>query len=103
MKNLLLILILMISLSGCATGEKMSWIEPGMSKKDVSEIMGNPDGYEESNGYEIYSYKHRLKSGWAWHRADYAFIFENDKLIKYGTGNIREHYTNTQSIFLFNN
>ncbi|NBN86779.1 hypothetical protein [Proteus sp. G2300] len=86
----ILFLIIIIALSGCVTGDKISSIHSGMSKDNVISIMGNPDGNASSNDYEILIYANRLMSGWSYDKADYKFIFKNNSLIEYGPEKIRQ-------------
>ena len=63
---------------------------PGMSQDQVTQIMGKPDGFQQRGEYVTYKYTNVLISGWSWDRTDYSFIFKNDKLVEYGTGEVRE-------------
>lgn len=66
---LVLILILLVS---CATGEKFSSIREGMTKSEVSRILGNHDQLErKEGGWSTYVYRDRLLSGWSWDKTDY--------------------------------
>ncbi|QXE92788.1 hypothetical protein KP001_09825 [Geomonas subterranea] len=51
MRSFVLIVVL-FSLMGCATGEKMSRLKEGMAKSDVIEVLGDPDGFQRSGEYE---------------------------------------------------
>ncbi len=89
MKHLIM-LALAVSLLGCVTGEKMHQVSPGMTQSEVIRILGKPDGFRSApNGYEWFQYSHRLVTGWAWDRADYNVIFKNDRVVEYGTGEVR--------------
>jgi len=93
-----LVLILSVALFiGCATGEQVSMnVHEGMTKEDLAGVIGRPDGYKRAGNQEVYSYADRVISGWDVRaRADYYFIFENDQLIEWGTGQVRTHPTNT--------
>lgn len=99
--NRLVSFILILVLSGCVAGEKATRISPGMTKQEVFRVMGKPDGYQEREGHEIYKYTNRLISGWSWDRADYSFIFKDDRLIEYGSGDVRERNAGGfQSVFI---
>jgi hypothetical protein len=82
-------IVLMLPFFGCVTGEKMSWLHPGMTKAEVVSVLGRPDGYKEIAGYEVYRYSNRLSSGWSWDRADYNVVFKNDRVVEYGAGEVR--------------
>ena len=78
--KILCTLFITLFLSSCFTGEKISNLYPGMSKKEVINELGRPDGFEIEDGVEVFKYTNRLMSGWAWNRADYVAKFKNDKL-----------------------
>lgn len=88
--KLLLVFIVSFMLTACATGEKISSVQLGMSKSNVISIMGSPDGAAKKENYEIVLYSNRLMSGWSNDRADYKFIFKDDSLIEYGPEKIRQ-------------
>jgi len=89
--KILSVLAVTLLLSACFTGEKISNLYPGMSKQEVINVLGAPDGFANENGIEVFKYTNRLMSGWAWNRADYVAKFKDDKLIEYGANKIREH------------
>jgi SmpA / OmlA family len=82
-------IVLIVSLVGCVTGEKMSRVQPGMTTAEVTSALGKPDGYKQMGGYEVYRYSNRLSSGWSWDRADYNVVFKNGRVVEYGAGQIR--------------
>ena len=101
MKKLIsLIIVSLLLLAGCVTGEKMTQLRPGMSKDEVEKILGRPDGFESSGSQEAYKYTKRMRSGWSWDQADYVLLFDGGKLVKYGAATIypREIQNNTQNI-----
>lgn len=100
MKKLCLLLSLLVFFVGCATGELMSSLRPGMSKEEVTNILGNPDGYQNRGEYEAIKYSHRLVAGWAWDRADYFIILKDSKVVEYGTGEVRVKNVNSNVLFL---
>ena len=89
----LLITILLLAviglLIGCATGEKMGSLRPGMSTAEVQSILGRPDGFRTVDGHEVFSYSNRATSGWSWDRADYNVVFRDGKVVEYGAGEVR--------------
>ena len=82
--------ILLITITGCATGEKVTRLSPGMSQADVIGTLGRPDGFRTEGDYKILKYTNRLISGWSWDRADYFVILKGDQVTEYGSGNVRE-------------
>ena len=99
--KILYVFTIVIMLSSCFTGEKISNLYPGMSKQEVIDELGRPDGFANENGVEIFKYTNRLMSGWAWNRADYIAKFKNNKLIEYGANKIREHGSPLSSINIY--
>lgn len=94
----------LLILNSCAmtTGEKVSQVQPGMSKEEVINTLGKYDGYKNQNGYEVLSYNHRYASGWAHDRADYHVILKDDKVTEWGQGEVRvKEMGGVQSIILF--
>ena len=82
--------MLLIAITGCTTGEKMSRISPGLSQADVVGTLGRPDGFRTEGDYTILKYTNKLISGWSYDRADYFVIFRDDKVTEYGSGEVRE-------------
>lgn len=82
--------ILLITITGCATGEKVTRLSPGMSQADVVGTLGRPDGFRTEGDYTVLKYTNRLISGWSWDRADYFVILKDDKVTEYGSGEVRE-------------
>ena len=84
-----------LTLVGCTTGEKIVNIREGLSKAEVIETLGSPDGFQRSGEYEALRYSNRLISGWSWDRADYSVILKNDRVVEYGPGPVRQRDPNT--------
>ena len=82
-------LIILVMLAGCAMNSKMSRLRPGMTKKEVVSILGNPNGFKKEGVYESLQYTNRLVSDWAWDTADYFAIFKDGKLTECGSGQVR--------------
>jgi hypothetical protein len=93
-------ILCVVSLVGCATGELMSSLRPGMSKEEVTGVLGNPDGFQSRGEYESLRYSHRLITGWAWDRADYFVILKDNRVVEYGTGVVRVRDVNSNVLFL---
>ena len=100
MKKFAVVLIFFFMMAGCATGELMSRLRPGMPKDEVIGILGNPDGYQSRGEYESLKYSHRLVTGWAWDRADYFVILKEGKTVEYGAGEVRVKDVNSNVLFL---
>ncbi len=91
------LLIIALTVQGCVTiaGDQIrSEIRPGTSKERVIEVLGQPDGFEIVDGKEVLTYTNRLMSVWSWDTTDYHFVIENNKVISYGTGEVRVKPTN---------
>jgi hypothetical protein len=82
--------MLLMNNIGCFTGEKITELSPGMSQSKVVHILGKPDGFRTEGDYSILKYTNKLISGWSWDRADYFVILKNDKVVEYGSGEVRE-------------
>ncbi len=67
----------------------MTRLHPGMTKNEVVQVLGRPEGYKEVEGHEVFRYSNRLTSGWSWDRADYNVIFKNGRVVEYGAGEVR--------------
>ncbi len=72
------------------TGNAFKKLEEGMSKDQVIELLGRPDGLSRDQGVEVLTYRNRLMTGWAWDRADYYVILTDGRVTSYGTGEVRE-------------
>jgi hypothetical protein len=88
------VLVALISLplliTSCVTGEKMSSLNPGMTKSQVIATLGRPDGYQNQGDYEVLKYTNKLVSGFSWDKADYYSILRDGKLVEYGAGQVRQ-------------
>jgi hypothetical protein len=91
MKRLILVAAFSILVSGCATGERASRLSPGMTKSQVIAVMGRPDGFSLTGKTETFRYTNRVISGWSWDRGDYYATFEGDKLVSWGSGQVRQN------------
>lgn len=84
--------LIFLFLSSCATGEKFSSVNEGMTKEQVREAMGKEDQIDKrgANGdWVVYYYKNRLLSGWSWDKTDYYVVFDpNGKVYSYGHGDV---------------
>jgi hypothetical protein len=88
--GLALLMPLALLITSCAPGEKMSSLNPGMTKTQVIATLGRPNGYQSSGEYEILKYTNKLVSGFSWDKADYYAILRDGKLVEYGAGQVRQ-------------
>lgn len=93
MKRLFLI-VAMVALTACATGEKVRKLDAGMTRASVEKELGKPDGYAQVDGYDVLTYKNRMMSGWSWDRADYQVILKDGQVVQYGPGEVRQGQNN---------
>ena len=73
----------------------MATIREGLSKAEVIDILGSPDGFQRTGEYEALRYTNRLLSGWSWDRADYTVILKGNRVLEYGPGPVRQRDPNT--------
>jgi hypothetical protein len=88
-KTLLAMSFAVTILVGCTTGEKIHEVQVGMTKQQVLNILGTPDGDAVKGSTEQIQYSNRLASGWRWDKGDYYVTFEDGKVVSYGSGEIR--------------
>lgn len=92
--------LLVLLLVSCVTGQEITRLEPGMSKQQVMDILGRPDGFRSSDRYEALAYTNKLISGWSWDRADYVVILKDGGVVEYGAGEVRQNSPNTGVLVL---
>src|SRR4029077_2805297 len=90
MRTILLTLSVVALFSACTNGEKMSSLEPGMTRQQVVGMLGRPDAVRSSGPYEQLEYTHRLITGWSWDRSDFNVILKDGRLFEFGHGEIRD-------------
>ena len=90
MKPILLTLSVVALFSACTTGEKMSGLQPGMTRQQVGGTLGHPDAVRSSGPYEQLEYTHRLITGWSWDRSDFNVILKEGRVVEFGHGEIRD-------------
>lgn len=78
----------------------MTRLREGMTKDQVIDLMGRPEGFQRSGEYEALKYSHRLVTGWAWDRADYNIILKDGKVAEYGVGEVRVKDAPTSMLIL---
>jgi hypothetical protein len=52
-------------LVSCATGERITNLREGLTKAEVIEMLGRPDGFQRSGDYEQLQYTNRIIIGWS--------------------------------------
>lgn len=82
--------VIAIVLSGCVTGQSVRQLSPGMSRTEVVEIMGSPDGVQSSGNVEVLKYANRLMSGFSWDKTDYFVTLRDGRVESYGNGDVRQ-------------
>ncbi len=92
MKKLIFFALLLFSLISCVTGDLTSRIHTGMTKDEVTNILGGPDEYERQGEYEALKFTNRFARGWPWNRADYNVIFRDSRAIEFGPGMVRKDF-----------
>lgn len=92
MKGSAFALVCMLTFASCAT--KTSVLREGLTKAEVLNAIGNPDGFHRSGDYEALHYVDRQINGWLFtsglnvERVDYSVILKNDRVVQYGQGRI---------------
>lgn len=96
MKKMVLAIISVLFITACATGEIIRKnVQEGMTKSEITSLLGNPDGFQRNGDSEALLYTNRLISGWSWDRTDYTVILENGRVVQYGSGQVRQNSPNT--------
>jgi hypothetical protein len=78
-----LIVVLALTLAGCATAHKMNRVSLGMTKGEVIDTLGEPDSVHADKGWEALFYR-LTDDGWSGLKNEYAVILEGGKVAKYG-------------------
>jgi hypothetical protein len=68
----------------------MGQLREGMTRSQVEDVLGRPDGYRREGSVEALTYSNRFMSGWDWDKADYHILLTNDRVTAYGAGQIRQ-------------
>lgn len=91
-KSILFVVAAVLAISGCASsGLNFKSLNAGMSKDQVIQTMGQPDGFESQGNKEALLYANRFVNEWqGWDRADYVVILEGGKVVQYGPRQIRQ-------------
>lgn len=91
MKRIIVAALASTVMIGCTTGERIASLREGMTPAQVKDVMGAPTGQQRAGHMLRYDYTNALISGWAWDRADFYAVVENDKLTQWGTGEVRQN------------
>lgn len=100
MKSVAFALLCALVLSACTMGGKMSGLREGMTKAEVINVAGDPDGYQRSGDYEVLLYLERRTSAWSYFAGaiqdlvDYSVILKDDHVIEYGPGRTHQRDPN---------
>ena len=107
MKRLIIIVLILANtlIMGCANKfpvDVRKSVQPGMSKSELINALGNPDGFQIEENKEILFYSDRFVSDVGLNKADYFFIFQNGELIQSGHGEVRQpRRSNTHTILFW--
>ena len=99
MKSVVFALLSVVVLSACVMG-KMTGLQEGMTKAEVINTVGNPDGYQRSGDYEVLLYIERRTSAWSYFAGaiqdlvDYSVILKDGRVVEYGPGRTHERDPN---------
>ena len=91
MKTVIFALLTALLLSSCITRGKMTGVREGMTKAQVINVAGNPDGYQRSGEYEVLLYIDRsstwsLLGGTYRDVLDYSVILRDDHVVEFAPG-----------------
>ncbi|GAB1718445.1 MAG: hypothetical protein NTAFB09_01760 [Nitrosospira sp.] len=87
-------LLCALSLVSCAT--KTAALREGLTRAEVINTIGNPDGFQRAGNYEALHYIDRQINGWLFtsgfnvEKVDYGVILKNDQVVQYGQGRVIE-------------
>jgi hypothetical protein len=98
--RLISLCVSLLILSGCFTGEVITSLNEGMTRDQVEQVLGKPDGFQRYGNSVALKYTNKLMSGWSWDRADYYTILTDDKLTEWGSGQVRQNQVGN-SLVLF--
>jgi hypothetical protein len=93
----------------CASGvQKMGKIQPNMTPAEVSEIMGDRDGFKsvEKDGatFTLFQYTNQLCNGHVSleEKCDFYIIFKDQRVIEIGTKFVRGSMPKMNFLYIFN-
>jgi len=86
----ILVLLIISSLVGCATGDRISRLRKYMVEGRATNIMGKPDWVEKRGEYVVLRYEDRFIEYYpSYAKADYYVIVKNGLVVDFGIGEIR--------------
>jgi hypothetical protein len=88
MRKLIVFLIVLI-FTGCATSGRLNRLNNGMSKKEVTKLLGHPDDVKTKGEYQAFKYSRKTGKEWASDKPAYHVIFKDDKLVGHGAGTVK--------------
>ncbi len=88
MKRLIIFLIILI-FTGCATAGKASRLHKGMTEPEVIKLLGHPDAIKTKGEYRAFKYSRKMEPEWGSNKPAYHVIFKDGKLVHKGAGTIR--------------
>ncbi|SEK61271.1 hypothetical protein [Nitrosovibrio tenuis] len=100
MKSVVFSLLSAMILSACVMGGKMTGLHEGMTKAEVINVAGDPDGYQRNGDYEVLLYLERRTSAWSYFSGamqdlvDYSVILKDGRVVEYGPGRTHERDPN---------
>jgi hypothetical protein len=87
-------------LTSCATMPSgVRNIREGMTKENVLNNIGKPDGMLKKDGLELLTYANRMIP-WTNDKADYYVLLQNGNVVSYGTDQIRQNATGLNALFV---
>jgi hypothetical protein len=91
MKPAILALLSILALTSCVMTGKMAGVRDGMTKAEVIDTAGDPDGYQRSGDYEALFFVDRRAArsifGSSYRDVvDYSVILKDDRVVEYGPG-----------------
>ena len=103
MKTVIFALLSVLILSSCAMTGKMAGVREGMTKAQVINVAGDPDGFQRSGDYEVLLYIDRRHTwsffGGSYRDAvDYSVILLDDHVVEFGPG--RTHQRQSEVPFV---
>ena len=79
---------LLATLAGCITTSPTSLLRLGASTAEIERLLGQPDVTRKAGQQVAYTYRDRITFGPFGDKADAVYLFEDDKLINHGPGEV---------------
>lgn len=90
----------MALLSGCAMGDRMQSLAPGMSQAQVVAKLGKPDGYRSEGNVSVLQYTNQVISISSPDRADYEVTLTDGRVTSYGPSEVRQNRSEVTPVLL---